>query len=72
MRMPLGENVALYAFGNVEASIADQFFNVLNSIMIVAIHVNPMLPGLILGIKTLWDGITDPITAYITDNTRTR
>lgn len=64
--------VVLYAFGNVEASIADQFFNVLNNIMIVAMHVNPMLLGLILGIKTLWDGITDPIMAYITDNTRTR
>lgn len=64
--------VILYAFGNVEASIADQFFNVLNNIMIVAMHVNPMLLGLILGIKTLWDGITDPIMAYITDNTRTR
>lgn len=64
--------VILYAFGNVEASIADQFFNVLNNIMIVAMHVNPMLLGLILGIKTLWDGVTDPIMAYITDNTRTR
>ena len=64
--------VVLYAFGNVEASIADQFFNVLNNIMIVAMHVNPMLLGLILGIKTLWDGVTDPIMAYITDNTRTR
>lgn len=64
--------VALYAFGNVEASIADQFFNVLNSIMVVAMHVNPMLLGLIAGIKTLWDGITDPIMAYITDNTRSR
>ncbi|HMO50680.1 MAG TPA: MFS transporter [Kiritimatiellia bacterium] len=66
------KEVVLYAFGNVEASIADQFFNVLNSIMVVAMHVNPMLLGLIAGIKTLWDGITDPIMAYVTDNTRTR
>lgn len=64
--------VMLYAFGNVEASIADQFFNVLNNIMIVAMHVNPMLLGLILGIKTVWDSVTDPVMAYITDNTKSR
>ncbi|MGC9450223.1 MAG: MFS transporter [Oceanipulchritudo sp.] len=64
--------VALYAFGNVEASIADQFFNVLNNILIVAMHVNPLLIGLILGIKTLWDSVTDPVMAWITDNTRSR
>ncbi len=66
------KEVILYAFGNIEASVADQFFNVLNSVMIVAMHVNPMLLGLVLGIKTLWDSITDPIMAYITDNTRSR
>lgn len=66
------KEVILYAFGNIEASVADQFFNVLNSVMIVAMHVNPMLLGLVLGIKTLWDSVTDPIMAYITDNTRSR
>ena len=64
--------VALYAFGNIEASIADQFFIVLNSILVVAMHVSPLLIGLILGIKTLWDSITDPLMAYITDNTKSR
>lgn len=64
--------VTLYAFGNVEASVADQFFNVLNNILIVAMHVNPLLIGLILGIKTLWDSVTDPVMAWITDNTRSR
>ena len=64
--------VLLYAFGNIEASIADQFFGILNSILIVAMHVSPLLIGLILGIKTLWDSVTDPVMAYVTDNTRSR
>ncbi len=62
----------LYAFGNVEAAIANQFFNVLNQILIVAMMVNPMLIGLLGAVKTLWDAVTDPVMAYITDNTRSR
>lgn len=57
----------IYAFGNVEGSVANQFFNVLNNVLIVAMHVNPLLIGLILGVKTLWDSVTDPIMAHITD-----
>lgn len=64
--------VALYAFGNVEGAIADNFPNTLQNILIVAAHVNPLLLGLIMGIKTLWDSVTDPIMAYITDNAKTR
>ncbi len=64
--------VALYAFGSIENSISDQFFNILNSVLIVAMHVNPLLIGLVLAVKTLWDSVTDPVMAYITDNTRSR
>lgn len=64
--------IMLYAFGNVEAGISNQFFNVLNQILIVAMMVNPMLIGLLGAVKTLWDAVTDPVMAYITDNTRSR
>ena len=64
--------IMLYAFGNVEGAIANQFFNVLNQILIVAMMVNPMLIGLLGAVKTLWDAVTDPAMAYITDNTRSR
>jgi GPH family glycoside/pentoside/hexuronide:cation symporter len=64
--------IMLYAFGNVEAGIANQFFNVLNQILIVAMMVNPMLIGLLGAVKTLWDAVTDPVMAHITDNTRSR
>ncbi len=68
---PRGE-VMLYAFGNIEGAIANRFFEVMKSIMVVAMHVSPLLVGLILGLKSLWDSVTDPVMAYITDNTKSR
>ncbi len=64
--------VMLYAFGNIENAIANQFFNVLKTVMVVAMHVNPLIIGMILGIKTIWDAVTDPIMAHVTDNTKSR
>ncbi len=66
------KEVVIYAFGNVEGAIADNVPHVLQNILIVAMHVNPLLLGLVLGIKTLWDSVTDPIMAHFTDNARTR
>lgn len=66
-----GETI-LYAFGNVENGIANNFWVILQQIMIVAIHVNPLMAGLAVGIKSIWDSVTDPVMAYITDNTRSR
>ncbi len=66
------KEILLYAFGNIEGAIANQFFSVLQSIMVVAMLVNPLLIGAVLAIKTLWDSVTDPVMAYITDNTRSR
>ncbi|MGE9269240.1 MAG: MFS transporter [Verrucomicrobiales bacterium] len=64
--------VAIYAFGNIEGAVADHVPTYLSSILVVTAYVNPMLLGLAYGIKTLWDGITDPIMASITDNTKSR
>lgn len=44
----------------------------MNSLMIVALGMNPLIMGFILSVKTLWDGITDPVMAQITDHARTR
>ena len=68
---PLKE-ILLYAFGNIEQGLANNFYNLLNVLMIVALGMNPLILGLILGAKTLWDGITDPIMAQITDQSRSR
>jgi GPH family glycoside/pentoside/hexuronide:cation symporter len=64
--------VAIYAFGNVEGAIADRFPEILQNILIVVAQVNPLLLGLVMGVKTLWDGLMDPIMAHISDNTKTR
>jgi len=64
--------VAIYAFGNVEGAIADRFPETLKSILVVVAHVNPLLIGLVLGLRQLWDGIMDPIIAYWSDNFQSR
>ena len=66
------KEVAIYAFGNVEGAIADKFPETLQNMLIVVAHFNPVLIGLIMGIRTLWDGIMDPIMAHISDNTNSR
>lgn len=66
------KEVAIYALGNAEAAISDQFPYLLQSIMVVAMQVSPLLLGLVMGIKTVWDSVTDPLMAHLTDNTRTR
>lgn len=66
------KEVILYAAGNIENAIANQFFGVINLLMVVAMGISPLLIGLVMGIKTVWDGVTDPVMAYITDNTRSR
>lgn len=68
---PLKE-ILLYAFGNIEGALANGFYNLMNSLMIVALQMNPLVMGFILSVKTLWDGLTDPVMAQISDHTRSR
>lgn len=66
------KEILLYAFGNIEGALANGFYGLMNSLMIVALGMNPLIMGFILSIKTIWDGFTDPIMAHVTDRTRTR
>lgn len=66
------KEVIIYALGNTESAIANHIPALVQNILIVAAHVNPLLLGLVMGLKTLWDSITDPIMAHISDNTRSR
>ena len=68
---PLKE-IVYYGMGTLENGLTGQFFAVLNTVMIVALGMSPVLLGLILSIKTIWDGIADPVMAQVTDNARTR
>lgn len=74
---PVNEDASIkeifyYAIGNIEGSAANHFFNILQQVMVIGMSINPMLIGFILGIKTFWDSVTDPIMAHITDNTKSR
>lgn len=66
------KEVVLYAIGNIEGGLANNFFNILNTLTVVVLGMNPLIIGFIISIKTIWDAITDPIMAQITDNARTR
>ncbi len=68
---PLKE-VLFYALGNIEGGLANGFYGLINTLMIVVLGMNPVLLGLILGLKTFWDGLIDPVIAQISDNSRTR
>ena len=65
------KEVFLYAFGNVEGGLANQFFSILNTLTVVVLGMNPLIIGAIISIKTLWDAVTDPIMAQVTDNAHT-
>lgn len=66
------EHIVLYAAGNIENAFCNQFPYILNTILVVAFQIQPLLVGVVLALKTMVDAITDPIMAHITDNTVTR
>lgn len=77
--LPVGEekdastkSIIYYAIGNIENGLANQFYNILSIITVVALGMSPLLIGLIISLKTIFEAITDPAMAHITDNARTR
>lgn len=43
-----------------------------SSVYVMMLHMSPRTLGLILAIPRIWDGITDPVMGYISDNLHTR
>jgi len=66
------KEIVLYALANIGPALGNQVFGVINLIAVVAMGISPLLMGMVTGIKSAWDGVTDPVMAYITDNTRSR
>jgi glycoside/pentoside/hexuronide:cation symporter, GPH family len=65
-------SIIYYAIGNIENSLANQFFGILSIVTVVALGMSPLLVGLIISLKTILDAVTDPVMAQITDNARTK
>lgn len=61
-----------YGCGSLCNTLASAAYNLMTPLMVLVLGLSPLLAGLIMAIKTLWDAVTDPVMATITDNARTR
>jgi GPH family glycoside/pentoside/hexuronide:cation symporter len=62
-----------YGFGGFIAGFTLNAPNYLaNPIYNLALGLNPVLIGVVIAISRFWDGITDPLFGYLSDNARSR
>ncbi len=66
------KEILVYSVGSLSGSLAGSTYVLLTPLMVLTLGMSPVLAGLIMAIKTLWDAITDPLMATITDNANTR
>lgn len=66
-----GELIA-YSAGSLCNTLAGAVHNLLTPLLVLALGMSPVLAGLVMALKTLWDAVTDPLMATITDNATTR
>lgn len=77
-RAPSGEDhvrrgeLLAYGSGCLGNTLAGITQTLLTPITVLVLGMSPLLAGLIMSIKTLWDAITDPLMATITDNANTK
>lgn len=62
----------VYSLGGIVDEFTTSGFRNLNSLLLIAFQFNPLILGLITALKTIWDGVMDPIVAHISDNANTR
>lgn len=71
-RVPLGKRIA-YGFGNFTDHLGtDIISGNANPIFNIALHLDPRLLGLGMGICRFCDAITDPLFGFLSDNARTK
>mgnify|MGYP006272669051 CR=1 FL=1 len=64
--------IFVYSLGGIIDELTTSGFRNLNTLLIVAFQVNPLLVGFIAAVKTIWDGLADPVVAFFSDNCNTR
>lgn len=64
--------ILVYGSGSLCNSMIGAIYNLLTPLMVLVLAMDPILVGMIIAVKTLWDAVTDPVMASITDNARTR
>lgn len=64
--------LVVYSLGGIVDEFTTSGFRNLNSLLLIAFQFNPLILGLITALKTIWDGVMDPLVAHISDNATTR
>ncbi len=64
--------IFIYSLGGQIDDLTASAYRNLSSLLIIAFGMNPLLVGLLGAIKTIWDGIADPLVAYWSDTCNTR
>ena len=70
VHVPAGE-ILVYSLGSLCNGMAGAVYSLMTPLMVLSLGMSPVLAGLIMAIKTLWDAFTDPLMATITDNANT-
>lgn len=66
------KEIFIYSLGGTIDELTTSGFRNLNTLLVIAFQLNPLIVGLIGAVKTIWDGIADPIIAHWSDNCNSR
>lgn len=66
------KEIILYSFASIANQSGVSFNLLLSQILTITLAISPIFVGAILAMKTLWDAVTDPIMASVSDNFRSR
>lgn len=64
--------ISLYSIGALFDQVGAVYGFIMAPLLTITMLINPILVGLILAVKTVWDAVTDPVMAHISDNFKSR
>lgn len=64
--------IFVYSLGGIIDELTTSGFRNLNTLLVIAFQVSPILVGFLAALKSIWDGIADPIVANWSDNCKSR
>lgn len=64
--------IFVYSLGGIIDELTTSGFRNLNTLLIIAFQVSPLIVGFLGAAKTIWDGLADPIVAHFSDNCKSR
>ncbi|MEM9560102.1 MAG: MFS transporter [Planctomycetota bacterium] len=70
-RVPLGQKIA-FGVGMLGNQLFPAALGVFMVVLVQSLKMDPVLAGVLAFLPRIFDGITDPVMGYITDNTKSR